>query len=433
VFCLNRFNRKILTMSTLRHRPMALSLASLYTAWTTLPIALLLWSAPGLLSLSAVGQTQSPAQPRSLFDRQQQLEDARRQLIQPPSPNNSPEFPSQPNLLPEDTNLFESPEENTFDIYRLGPGDSIFVNVLRFPDLSFQSTLDAQGNIVVPLVGALNLEGQTLEQTREQIRVALDRFVIDPQVDVILIAQRPVQVTILGEVVRPGLYPLPSPQLSTALVSAGGTTGLADLRMVRIRRSRPNGEVMEQSFDLFSPLRTANTVPDIQLTDGDIVVVPTLTETDRQDYDRALIARSTLAQQQINIRVVNYAGARGAVIGNLALPNGSSFVDALTAISPSLDSANLRKVALVRFDVEQGRAVTQEINGRDALRGDFSQDPMLEHNDVIIVGRNLVARITYALNTFTQPFRDVLGFLLFFDSLAESADNLFRPSGSSRE
>jgi polysaccharide export outer membrane protein len=285
----------------------------------------------------------------------------------------------------------------------------------------------------VPLVGALNLEGQTLEQTREQIRVALDRFVIDPQVDVILIAQRPVQVTILGEVVRPGLYPLASPQLSTALVSAGGTTGLADLRTVRIRRSHSNGEVMEQSFDLFSPLRTANTVPDIQLADGDIIVVPTLTETDRQDYDRALIARSTLAQQQINIRVVNYAGARGAVIGNLALPNGSSFVDALTTISPSLDSANLRKVALVRFDVEQGRAVTQEINGRDALRGDFSQDPMLEHNDVIIVGRNLVARITYALNTFTQPFRDVLGFLLFFDSLADSADNLFRPSGSSRE
>jgi polysaccharide export outer membrane protein len=415
----------------LSSRPIALSLASFYTAWATLPIALLLWCAQaGLFSLSAVGQpypAQSPQPAPSRPPGQQLLEDARRRLIRAPGEALPTEEEWQ---RPGESSSF-SPAGEAFEVYRLGPGDSIFVNVLRFADLSFQGTLDAQGNVVVPLVGGLQLEGLSLEQARQQIRVALDRFVIDPQVDVILIAQRSVQVTILGEVVRPGLYPLQAPQLSTAIVSAGGTTGLADLRMVRIRRSFSNGETLEQEFDLFSPLRNANSVPDIQLSDGDIIIVPTLTEADRQDYDRALIARSTLAQQQINIRVVNYAGARGAVIGNLALPNGSSFVDALTTISPSLDSANLRKIALVRFDVEEGRAITQEINGRDALRGDFSQDPMLEHNDVIIVGRNLVARITYALNTFTQPFRDVLGFLLFFDSLADSADNLFRPSGGS--
>ncbi|WP_416665807.1 polysaccharide biosynthesis/export family protein [Egbenema bharatensis] len=405
-------------MPTSHRSPIALSLAGFYTAWTILPVTLLLWFAQaGLFSSSAMGQT---AVDSSVPPSQRVLEDARRRLIE------RGEFPGQ-----EEFEQPFIPNGQEFEAYRLGPGDSIFVNVLRFADLSFQGTLDLQGNVIVPLVGALPLEGLTVEQAREQIRVALDRFVIDPQVDVILIAQRPVQVTILGEVVRPGLYPLQAPQLSTALVSAGGTTGLADLRTVRIRRSFANGETLEQEFDLFSPLRDAATVPDIQLTDGDIIVVPTLTEADRQDYDRALIARSTLAQQQINIRVVNYAGTRGGVIGNLTLPNGSSFVDALTTISPSLDSADLRKIALIRFDVEQGRAVTQEINGRNALRGDFSQDPMLEHNDVIIVGRNLIARITYALNTFTQPFRDVLGFLLFFDSLATSADNLFRPGGSS--
>jgi polysaccharide biosynthesis/export protein len=406
-------------MSTLSHRtPIALSLAGFYTAWTILPVTLLLWLAQaGLVGSPAIGQTPVDA---SVPPSQRVLEDARRRLLERGEPPGQEEFeqPFRPNV-------------QEFEAYRLGPGDSIFVNVLRFVDLSFQGTLDLQGNVIVPLVGALPLEGLTVAQAREQIRVALDRFVIDPQVDVILIAQRPVQVTILGEVVRPGLYPLQAPQLSTALVSAGGTTGLADLRTIRIRRSFANGETLEQEFDLFSPLRDAATVPDIQLTDGDIIVVPTLTEADRQDYDRALIARSTLSQQQINVRVVNYAGTRGGVIGNLALPNGSSFVDALTTISPSLDSADLRNIALIRFDVEQGRAVTQEINGRAALRGDFSEDPMLEHNDVIIIGRNLIARITYALNTFTQPFRDVLGFLLFFDSLSTSADNLFRPSGSS--
>ncbi|NES73939.1 MAG: polysaccharide export protein, partial [Okeania sp. SIO2D1] len=51
----------------------------------------------------------------------------------------------------------------------------------------------------------------------------------------------------------------------------------------------------------------------------------------------------------------------------------------------------------------------------------------LQDNDVIVVGRTLIAKLTNALNVFTQPFRDVLGFLLFFDSLADSADNLFGP------
>jgi polysaccharide export outer membrane protein len=414
-------------MISSRFRPIAFSLASFYTAWSTLPIAILLWLAQaGLFGLPAVGQAETQTEPitsPNISPSQQLLEDARQRLIE--SPEGLPEA--------EEFGQPAVPSNDEFNQYRLGPGDSIFVNVLRFADLSFQGTLDLEGNVIVPLAGALSLEGLTVEQARQQIRTALDRFVIDPQVDVVLIAQRSVQVTILGEVVRPGLYPLQSPQLSTALVSAGGTTGLADLRMVRIRRSFTNGETVEQEFDLFTPLRDAVAVPNIQLTDGDIIVVPTLTEADRQDYDRALIARSTLAQQQINIRVVNYAGTRGGVIGNLALPNGSSFIDALTTISPSLDSADLRNIALIRFDVEQGRAVSQEVNGRDALRGDFSQNPMLENNDVIIIGRNLVARITYALNTFTQPFRDVLGFLLFFDSLVNSADNLFRPSGSSSD
>jgi polysaccharide export outer membrane protein len=115
------------------------------------------------------------------------------------------------------------------------------------------------------------------------------------------------------------------------------------------------------------------------------------------------------------------------------LPNGSTFVDALTAIGPSSDNANLRRIALIRFDPEQGKAVTQQLNGKSALMGDISQNVPLQNNDVIVVGRNLIARLTYALSTFTQPFRDVLGFVLFFDSLRDSANNLFRPSSGNQD
>lgn len=321
---------------------------------------------------------------------------------------------------------------DAFQNYRLGPGDSIYVNVLRFPDLTFQNTIDLEGNMLIPLVGALTLEGLTVAEAREQIRLALDRYVVNPQVDVILVAQRPVQVTILGEVVRPGLYPLTAPQLSLALISAGGTTTLADLRTVRVRRQLLDGSVVEKDVDLFTPLQTASKVPELQLADGDTIVVPTLIE--NQGYDRNLVARTNLAQTEIRIRVLNYAagtGRGGGTVGVIELPNGSSFLDALTASSLDLANADLRNIALIRFDVQQGKAVSQELDGKKAVMGDFSQNPPLENNDVIVIGRTLVARVTYALNTFTQPFRDILGFVLFFQSLVDSASSLFAPAGGS--
>lgn len=387
---------------------------------TTITIATLLWAVQASVFLpiaSAQSNDSSEAQPRST---RQLLEQARQRLV---------DRGELPQIENGDSSSFAQPQENVFGEYRLGPGDSLFVNVLRFPDLTFQNTIDLQGNMLVPLVGALPLQGLTVAQAREQIRAALDRFVINPQVDAILVAQRPVSVTILGEVTRPGLYPLQAPQLSTALVSAGGTTGLADLRSIRVQRQLPDGSLTQQDVNLFTPLREAQPIPELRLADGDTIIVPTLIT--NTGYDRTLVARSTLAQQQITVRVLNYAAGTGGGLGNLTLPNGSSFLDALGSLSPDLSNADIRRVALVRFDVEQGKAVTQELDGKKALLGDSSQNPILANNDVIVMGRTLISRITYALNTFTQPFRDVLGFLLFFQSLSNSARDLFRPGGSS--
>jgi polysaccharide export outer membrane protein len=78
----------------------------------------------------------------------------------------------------------------------------------------------------------------------------------------------------------------------------------------------------------------------------------------------------------------------------------------------------------VRFDEEAGQAITTVLDGGAAFRGDPTQNPQLQHNDVIIMNRSFLARLTYGINVFTQPFRDILGFLLFFDSLGESAEDL---------
>jgi len=300
--------------------------------------------------------------------------------------------------------------------------------VQRFPDLNFQAVIDQDGNITTPLLGKVALQGLTIDQAQEKVRQGVNRYVIDPIVLLALTNQRPVLVTLTGEISRPGVYPVPAPsRISSALLSAGGATQTADLRSVIVRRTLNDGSTLEEKLDLVSPLKNGTALPDLRLQDGDVVVVSKLEPGADKDYDRGLVARSTLVKPQISVRVLSYA--RGG-LGNVVLPSGSTFLDALTAAAVSPDTSDLRRIALIRFDPIQQKAVSREIDGKKVIMGDLAQNLALEDNDVIVVGRNLVGRVTYALNVFTQPFRDVLGFLLFFRELGNGATNLFGPTNN---
>lgn len=354
---------------------------------------------------------------------------------------------------------------------RLGPGDAITVIVQRFADLNVQSIINPEGNITAPLLGTVSLRGLTLEQAQEKIRKGYNRFVVEPIVSVSLSQQRPdlsfavainpegnvvlpqlgtvsvagltldeaqekirlgynkvlvdpvvaislngprpVQVTISGEVFRPGIYPIASqtPRVADALLISGGSTLNADLRQVQIRRRLADGSIVSQNVDLYASLQNGGSLPNLRLQDGDSLFIPRREIGADDGYDRNLVARSSLAQPQIRIRILNYASSG---IVTVPLPNGSNFVDALSGINP--DSADLDSIALVRFDPERGKAVTQRLNGKRALSGDASQNIALQDNDVIVVGRTLVARISNILTTITRPFFDVNNFIRFFDS-----------------
>ncbi|WGV28346.1 polysaccharide biosynthesis/export family protein [Halotia branconii] len=356
--------------------------------------------------------------------------------------------------------------------YRLGPGDAVSVVVQRFPDLSFQAPINPEGNIIVPLLGTVSLQGLTLSEAQEKIRALLNRYVIDPVIVLSLIGQRPdlsfqaqispegnivvpqvgllslqglsleeaqekirlslskvevdpmlvvslvsprpVQITITGEVFRPGIYGVASatPRVADALLTAGGSTMSADLRQIKVRRKLIDGSVISQNIDLYAVLQNDGSLPSLRLQDGDAIVVPRREVGTDDSYDRNLVARSSLAVPQIRVRVLNYAA--GGIVTQ-ALPNGSTFVDALGGIN--LDTANLRDIALVRFDPERGRAVTQKLDAKKALAGDAAQNVALQDNDVIVVGRNLIAKITNVLGTITRPFFDIRSFIRFFDFL----------------
>ncbi len=320
-----------------------------------------------------------------------------------------------------------SPAAMPFSTYRLGPTDVIAVYVQRFQDLSFQAAIDQEGKITHAILGKISLQGLTIDEAQERVREAANKYVVNPIVLLSLSTPRPVQVTISGEIAKPGLYPLQTgSKVSSVLLAAGGTTERGDLRAVKIRRTFTNGMVKDQEIDLYSPLKDGTAFPDLRLQDGDVIVIPPIDPTKTADYDRSIVARSTLVKPQLTIRILSYA--RGGLT-EVPVPNGSKFVDALAKSGLNPDQANLSRIAVVRFDTVQQKAITFEVNGKDALMGDPKQNIALQDSDVIVIGRTFVGRLTYALNVFTQPFRDVLGFTLFFRELGSSAANLFGPTG----
>ncbi|MBD2326602.1 polysaccharide biosynthesis/export family protein [Alkalinema sp. FACHB-956] len=415
--------------SPIRHsvRWTALSIASLHT---TLQISLGVlagstWMRPSLAQTPPPPTLEPDRRPTALDLVEQARQRLRDRGELPPA-----DAPSLPQSV---TGTGSSPAADstaipTFGQYRLGSGDVVSVFVQRFQDFSFQAAIDPEGKITHPVLGKIELQGLTIDEAQTRVQQAVSRYIINPIVLLSLANQRAVQVTVTGEVVRPGLYPLGNqPQrVSSVLLAAGGTTDQADLREVKVRRAMPNGTTIEESLDLFTPLKTGTSLPDARLQDGDVILVTKLQPDKLQDYDRSIVARSTLVKPQLTIRVLSYA--RGG-LGEVIVPNGSKFVDALAKVGLNPDAANLRKIAVVRFDNVQQKAVTFQLDGKKAIMGDMTQNIALQDNDVIVIGRNLVGRITYALNVFTQPFRDVLGFLLFFRELGNSATNLFRPSG----
>ncbi|WP_069789229.1 polysaccharide biosynthesis/export family protein [Cyanobacterium sp. IPPAS B-1200] len=329
--------------------------------------------------------------------------------------NDPSNFPSVPRgYEPEPFNEGNAQHLND---YRLDFGDSINVSVARFPEFSFSGTLDAQGNVVVPILGRISLRGLTTEEVENKISFELgNRFLREPpQVLAVLTGQRPFNLTVIGEVVRPGYYTVSDGiPMSSLLNLAGGTTNKADMRSIIVRRRLADDSLIEEKLDLYRPLIEGAGEPRIRLQPGDTIVVSALEVGEDQDYDRALIARTNIPQPLIRVRVVAPTGAAGVTLRNINIPNGSSFLDAVALLPEFIPLITNNEVTLMRFDPELGKVVTQSLNVRQTIEtGDMAQNLPLREDDVIVVSRTLLGRILGGIRIITQPIRDIFGFTNF--------------------
>ncbi len=159
--------------------------------------------------------------------------------------------------------------------YRLAAGDVIRISVYQSADLTLETRLTEAGTISYPLLGSVALAGLTVSEAEKRIADGLrtGNFVKQPQVSVAVQQVRGNQVSVLGQVGKPGRYPLETGnvQLTDVIATAGGVnpTGADQVVVVGTR----NGQPYRVEIDLpsvFGPNRRAN---DLTLQNGDVVWV----------------------------------------------------------------------------------------------------------------------------------------------------------------
>lgn len=159
--------------------------------------------------------------------------------------------------------------------YRLGPGDAIGIQVYQSPDLSVDARVAESGVIGYPLVGSIQLGGLTISEAEKKIADALRTggFVKVPQVNIILRQVRGNQVAVLGQVSKPGRFPLETfnTRVSDMLAMAGGTTPTGD--DVLIVSGQRGGKPFRKIIDIPALFLNAKTDDDIVLAGGDTLYV----------------------------------------------------------------------------------------------------------------------------------------------------------------
>jgi polysaccharide biosynthesis/export protein len=159
--------------------------------------------------------------------------------------------------------------------YRLGSGDSIAIQVYQSPDLSVEARVSEGGVISYPLVGSVQIGGLTIPEAEKKIAAALRTggFVKAPQVSIAVKQVRGNQVAVLGQVTRPGRFPLETfnTRASDMLAAAGGVTPTGDdvLIITGLREGKPFRKVMDIPF----LLSNAKSDEDILVAGGDTLYV----------------------------------------------------------------------------------------------------------------------------------------------------------------
>jgi len=322
-----------------------------------------------------------------------------------------------------------APVRRSPESYKLGGGDRILVEILEVPDLTRGYEVLSDGSVNLPLIGLVSIRGRTLVEATNIIRNAYRRVLKDPVVTVSLVAARPLNVGVIGEVTRPGNFILsltpgpgtaPSvqyPTVTQALRLAEGVTGVADIRNIRVRRPQPDGPDQILNVNLWQFLQEGDLSQDIILQDRDTIVVPTVANFNQAEARQFATANfSPPPEKPRSISIVGQVTRPGAyvVIGgnttNIAREGFPTVIRAIQLAGGITSDADIRQIQ-VRRVTRRGEQIIPVNLWQYLESGDGAQDTILQEGDTIVVPKATIVNPAeagvIASTNFAPPSIDV--------------------------
>ena len=309
--------------------------------------------------------------------------------------------------------------------YRLAPGDRLVTSVFKIEGYEAQVQVLSDGTINLPRLGTVDVWGLTLDEARQRITNGYSQFLRRPLVYLDLVEQRPVRVTVTGEVLRSGVFTLPVdsrggvgpsgdptgvgadgggwPTMVDVIQKAGGISATGDLTRLELLRASPTpgGPTQSYVFDYLTVLKNGGFAPNPLIYDGDSIRVHKATTP--VNVDLLTAAASNFAPATINVQVVGEVFAPGVV----QIGSNAPLSKAILASGGVTRRGSTQRVDLIRMDRE-GRTTVKQLRYDPNAVLSSSNNPPLRNGDVVVVDRNNLTKVTDGMNDALQPLTPVV-------------------------
>lgn len=172
--------------------------------------------------------------------------------------------------------MFMCTSINAADEYPLGGGDIIKVTVFDYPDLTTETRVSESGTITFPLIGEVLVGGLSVAEVETFLanRLSNQEFIKHPHVSVIVSQFLSQQVSVIGQVNKPGKYPLDKTSTVTDLLAmAGGVNSAGAETAVLIHPGKDGKKESRKEIDLYN-LFHEGVAEKVEVVGGDTIYVP---------------------------------------------------------------------------------------------------------------------------------------------------------------
>ena len=311
--------------------------------------------------------------------------------------------------------------------YRLGPGDKLVMSVFKIEGYEAKVKVLSDGTINLPRLGTVLVWGLTLEEARQKITKGYRQILRRPIVYLDLARQRPIRVTVTGEVERPGIYTLQVnaskadidqglgsgggwPTLVDVIARAGGITADGDLSSLELMRpSYTNGgQSKRYKFDYLTVLKNGGHAPNPLIYDGDSVRVVRADSPTTTDLIAGSI--SNFSPALIQVAVIGEVKSPGSI---QVPPNSPLAAAVLKAGGIEPIRGSIARVAVIRTERDGSTSVKKMTYSPDALLSN-PNNPPLRQGDIVVVDRNVRTQITDGMNAALEPLNPIVNAMSIF-------------------